>query len=491
MTVKPSRAETDTADTTNSEPEVNYADGGRRAANVFDGVLGENQSVRQAVFAPHSEEQKQALEKRLLPSNEGSSHKLTSIAGVCHHPFQFAKALGLHDISAHHSRCIRTLAYMTVGLGLKTEGSYDFLDPLTEDGFDDLMTKVALDLFDLGNGYMEVVRDPVSREVTGLHHIPARHMFKVVDGRFSGEYHYIYTPLGYHLDLAGTTFDYDTGGIQSQAVFARYGDADRLANAVGTERFLTPDIVTARFARLGIEQPVPHIDFGEVIVFEQPTNRWEHYGSPAWLGAQPYLDLNCKHLQRATDYMYNRGTPDHLVVFQGATLGDSDMKSLMGCLNAGAGRDFGRSAAISLPGDAARTNVQVERFSDGVDGLGFRELHDAAALAMCSAHGVPPILAGISVPRPMGSANELVQAMVLTQFTVVEPVQRIIQTTLRCTLGQRGSGIGRANKDTFKFRSMVKDTDIQALDTLARQRDTNTLSRDPKQGLKRDDQSAS
>ncbi len=72
----------------------------------------------------------------------------------------------------------------------------------------------------------------------------------------------------------------------------------------------------------------------------------------------------------------------------------------------------------------------------------------------------------------------------LTHFTVSRPIQRMIQTRLACTLGLRGMGIPSLNVENLKISNILEDTDITALDTLARQNDT-TMTRDNSQGLRR------
>lgn len=449
---------------------------------VAAGLIPDGWSVRQALFA---EVDREALEKALLPSTSGGSMVRQRSLGVAFHPFNFHVASGMEDLSPHHSSCLGTLVDMTVGLGLEDDELYEVLDPLTEHGFDSLLAQVAQDLFSLGTGYIEVVRDPGSRRITGLHHLQCKHTYVVLDGNASGHYHYTYAESGMRIGPSGSSFEFDHAGVADQAMYARFGDADALASMSTSERRIDPEVLSRRRS-LGVSSAIPFVDFGEVIVVKMPTSRWTHYGKPAWLSAQPYLDLSCAHLQRAADYMRNRGTPDHLLVILGAALNDAAKTTLKSCLSAGKGRNFGRSAALHIPSASNGAKVQLERFSDGVEGLSFRELHDATALAICSAHRVAPILAGISVPRPMGSANELVQALVLAQLTVVQKVQRLISMTLGCTLGARGKGgIPGMRADSFGLKNLIEHTDIAALDTLARQRDTGTLSRNPSEGLRR------
>jgi len=460
---------------------------GGRGPDLFDGVIPPTWSIRQALMSPLPSDAKKALTKLLLApqsKGDGASQRELSSLGPAYHPFNFLAAQAMESLSPHHASCLATLVDMTVGLGLLDEELYDTLNPLTPDGFDSLMRQLVTDVLGLGTGYIEVVRDPGSRQITGLHWLPGRDTYKVLDGRLSGQYHFMYTQTGMRVAPSGSSFEFDFGGYMDQAMFANFADVDRLASAQGTERMIDAEVLRMRRSR-NMDRAIPFVDFGEAIQIKLPTNHWDHYGRPTWLGAQSYLDLSCAHIQRAADYMRNRGTPDHLLVMLGVNLTTEAKASLQACMSAGKGRNFGRSAAITIPGASNVSKVQLEKFSDGVDGLGFRELHDATALAICSAWRVPPILAGISVPRPMGSANELVQALVLTQTTVVEGIQRLVSTALGCTLGARGQGIPGFKKDSFLFKNLVQHTDIAALDTLARQKDTNTLGRSPKDGLKR------
>lgn len=455
------------------------------APDAFPGTTRADMSIGQLLFSQPHYNSRAALEKRLLGiDSNGQSIRVNSSKGLVHHPFSFSTAIRLHDLSPHHSACVNTIVAMVAGLGMRDEEVQRLLDSITPLGWDDVMTRLVQDVTDLGTGYIEVVRDPDTRVITGLHYLPSRNTFKVLDGDRMGDYHFAYLPHECRLGRSGEAFVYDFPAESQPAFFSRFGDADNLAARIGEDRFLSGSMIGIR-RRSGFTRPVPHVDFGEVIEFQLPTNRWDHYGAPDWIGVQPYLDLSCKHLQRTCDYMHNRGTPDHLLLLFGVSLNDKQRTALETCMGAGRGRNYGRSATIAFPASSPQTSsAQLEKFSDGVDGAGFRDLHDTTALAICTAHRMPPVLAGVSVPRPIGSSNEMVQAIVLTHFTVSRPIQRMIQTRLACTLGLRGMGIPSLNVENLKISNILEDTDITALDTLARQNDT-TMTRDNSQGLRR------
>ncbi len=137
------------------------------------------------------------------------------------------------------------------------------------------------------------------------------------------------------------------------------------------------------------------------------------------------------------------------------------------------------------------------------DGGYFKDMMEALALNIVSAHRVPPSLAGILFHGKMGAANEMTNAILAFQTLVISQAQKTITSVLDRTLGdpEKNGGLGLKRGD-FKFRTVVdvvaeEMKKLQPADTMGRMKqglgEAAAEGRDLDQGLKErggDDKSA-
>lgn len=396
---------------------------------------------------------------------EASAREFTP--GIHFHPFDFEAALAMREVSSHHGSCMDTIVALSVGLGFKDPKIAQYLNPMTVKGIQWELVSMAKHLVATGQGYLEVQR--TNGTPSALYSHPSKNMLIVQDGPSFRDRHFLFTPLAGRFGYdCGDTFDTISG--DSQASFAPYGRREELASKFGFADFLSNLGNTG----VNLELVTQASQIGEVIDFAQPTEMWEVYGGPAWIGANAYLELGRCHLGRTHLYMQNRGAPDSILFMYGTMLNDEQKKALTNTLNAGQGDGYGKSVALTFPGVSQQSGkAHVERFGDQIDGTTFQEIHDTTALAICSAHRIPPILAGISTARSMGASAEMTQALVLTQMTVITPLQNLIQERLACTLGGP-DGIPELRGNKFELNKITDMEDIQALNVMARSRQQDT-----------------
>jgi len=426
-------------------------------------------------------------------------------------PFDFATVTDFKNANPYHSACIDTKAQALVGLGFVTEqekkdrdekakqaklqaemqaqppappappGSggvqppqkargvnkeddpkaedsqskvEQVLDPLCEISFQSVLGPVAEDFQQVGNAYIEVVRND-SDEIVGLHHIPAGDVRVVIENEFYQGHYAIYTTSG------GVTGTY--------RAFARFGDRNelkkRLKEVVGKQKI------------------------SEIIHFKEPTsqNRW--YGMPKWLSAVAGIELfQCLH-QHEYDFFLNRGVPEFMLFLLGKKLAVDDWDLLMESMEANIGLGNSSKSVILNLNDR---EMKIELYKLAMDDSGqsgFKERVDTLALEIVTAHRVPTLLANIQIPGKLGAANEIVSAMKAFQTLVIGPQQQIFKSTMANTLGNpiKNGGLGLVVSD-FEFRKITSEMEVDELDTVSRMRqDFNgpeNKGRDPKKGLK-------
>ena len=111
-------------------------------------------------------------------------------------------------------------------------------------------------------------------------------------------------------------------------------------------------------------------------------------------------------------------------------------------------------------------------------------------MMIVSAHGVPPLLAGIQIPGKLGSTNELPNALMAFQALVIQQAQKVISSALINTLGNAtlngGLGLGA---DNFRLRKITDVISLSKMDTVSRMRQTvpeaKSEGRDLEAGLKK------
>lgn len=401
-------------------------------------------------------------------------------------PFDMDAVRLLMLANEHHSTCIHTKVAATLGLGHETEEARkarearrqmqadgmapapetsipdwkpsevdDALDMLCDFSWRDTFNAVGEDYYQTGNGYLEVIREKPEdgSKIVGLSHIPARFVRVFVeDLRYN-----------FHYEIES-----DEGMTGKPRRFARFGDLSGFINrATATDRQSTQ-------AAFGITDGEKEF-VSEVIHFRQPNSHSRWYGFPRWLAAVPSIELSQMLNQFNFDFFLNRGVPELMVFFNGAQVGDAEWKVVTDAMKAGIGLTKShKSIVLNLPGFVpGQTEIQVERLAmeEKNDGDSFGSMKESLAMAIVSAHQVPPLLAGIQIPGKLGATNELPNAIMAFQTLVIGPQQQLIQQILSKTLGnkKRNGGLSLRPKH-FLLRRITEEIDLSHMDTVARMR---------------------
>lgn len=386
------------------------------------------------------------------------SKQSVTIGRKCH-PFDFDAARRFKLNNVHHSTCIQAAKQALIGLGFAKDKAESILDPLCEISWQDTAGDASEDYLDTGNGYIEVVRDDGGK-ITGLHHLPTNDVDIYIENAIYNRHYRVrsVTETG--------------GGILSGKIFARFGERDSL------------------LARLK-EQNVDPKMVSEVIHFRQSTSMSRWYGYPRWLAATASIELMQALHQFTFDFFINRGVPEFILFIKGGKVEKKDWDKIEQALksNIGMGNSH-KTMALNLTDPELEITVEKLAMDGTGDSTMLRDMSETLALNIVSAHGVPPLLAGILIPGKLGATNELPNALQAFQALVIGPMQKTFETTLGVTLGdpKNNGGLGLVKAD-FELKKILDEIDLGAMDTTARMRTplatANAQGRDLKAGLKK------
>lgn len=441
--------------------------------------------------------------------------------GIRPHPFNMDEVEKLRDYNEHHARCLDVKAMATVGLGHITEqrkakrategvvlqqvlnatGQSEQSNNITVPSFDytevttrvdellnplcgrftwrETILKVAQDTEEIGNGYLEVVRRG-RREggaIIGLHHVPGKRQRAYVEDN-NKNFHWI------------NSGESNFFGNESRR-FACFGERRDLyrrlsrGRAAGGKGLALSDGSIMR----NVKSPD---DISEIIHFPKPWKGSVWYGRPTWLAAVPSIELHQMVNQHYFDFFYNRGVPEFVMFFiSEQPIDDDKWAEIQRAFQSGVGiGNSHKSILAQLEVNPDTFKIQIEKLSDpdsSEDRFGSTRTNIAEAII--SAHGVPPLLAGIQIPGKLGAANEMVQAMQMFQTLSIGPMQAMFQQVLGKTLGDPQLGVPGLTLQDFEFATITDDIDVETMDTVARMRqspqEAQTEGRDLSEGVKK------
>lgn len=353
-------------------------------------------------------------------AGEGSDSNQSATSGRRAHLIDFEGMDFLRERNVHHMRClIAKTRYVSSG-GFREEKISEILGPICEDGqLQPLLDSVARNLAEFHDAAIEVVW--TNGSITGLHTLHPKD-FWVVREADSRDYHYeIRSKFGFsnHSDIQGLRF-------------ARFGDrADMMRRLKITDE--DQDRVS------------------EVLRFSRDRHVLsEDYGTPEWLPGIPYMELETCQVQYRFDFFFNGCMPDGIYSVTGGVVNDSEWKEIKGTLQCHQGPGNRRKLMlVNIGGED--TKVQFDRLdSESADTSDGEKQSMNNALAVVTAHGVPPLIAGIVIPGKMGGNNEFPNALQAFHAQYANPVQTYICSVLAATLGKKGENGGlKVTADMF------------------------------------------
>ena len=389
---------------------------------------------------------RERLLKAVGPSSpEGVSNQSES-AGLQWHPFDMCEVAAYKFDSIYHQTCVNTKIAATVGLGHTDKKTDEKLNPLCAVSWQDTIESVCDDYFQMGNGWLEVRRKD-DKEITGLHHAKAPHVYIVLEDEFGENFHY---------EMCAASGAYHK--------FARFGDL------------------------AGFRERHPNQERVSELIHLRRSNsysRW--YGFPDWLACFPTIDIAKAMRQHQMSFFKNRGVPEFISWSKGI-IDDDCLDAIKEAQQDHVGAENAhKNMHIHFQDNDAEFHVEKLNVEAKTESM-FLMLNEATSRDIVSAHRVPPILAGILVPKQLGAANEVINALLSFQILVCGPEQKRLKTMLGCTLGDaRFSNLGLSEK-SFEWDKITKEFNLDDMDTVARMRQplpqAQAQGRDIKEGLR-------
>lgn len=329
------------------------------------------------------------------------------------------------------------------------------LDPLCRVSFQDVLVRCAQDYWQTGNAYLEVVRDN-DDAIVALYHMPSRDVFVVLEDTIGNE----------HYEAAASD------GSSFTRVYARFRDRDRLVRAGGemlNGTVAIPKVSRPRGRPRKTITTNEQLSLSELIHFPKPSTFSRFYGFPDWLAAILAMELKQCSTQHLYDFFLNRGVPELLIVVSGGTVNKTEWTAFQNTLknHIGMGKSH-KTMALNLSAKDVKTEVHKLAMEGKTDDL-YPALAEVLASEIISAHGTPPLLAGVQIPGKLGANNELANALVAFHYLRIAPAQDVFQTVLMNTLGREDEGLG-VPEDSWELSSILDRFDLGKVDTLSRMR---------------------
>lgn len=253
-------------------------------------------------------------------------------------------------------------------------------------------------------------------------------------------------------------------GISFVKKFAKFGDLDRVRDLSGRGMGFTtfPNKQLKPRGRPKKQPVMP--DMSELIHFRRPNSFSRWYGYTDWLAAVQPIELTQCASQHQYDFFLNRGVPELLISVEGYKVPKPDWDAFLGEMKNHIGlKKSHKTQAINFAGSKdARVVVHKLAMEGQTDGL-FTQLAEVLSSAIVSAHGCPPLLAGIQIPGKLGASNELANALMAFQALRIGPSQHLFESTLIVTLG---SEFPEIKEEEWKFRTILEDLDIAQVATV-------------------------
>lgn len=442
-----------------------------------------------SLFPKREEALLTGLLKAVRPEGEGSSQQGVNL-GIKAHPFDMLKVVLLDKYNEYHSTCLSAKTNAMTGLGWRLSPEEELayyervqqakdvgapapplpqskvdriLNPLCDSTWRETLLSVGRDIASTHNGYLEIVRRAGGVDglgpITGLHYLPASCAFVFIENLLY-EKHYITR---------------NTEGVGMDRVFADFGDLaafkERIRNGgqtnVGGMSISTTLSQAAKTSGSGF--------VSELIHFKVPSNHSRYYGVPDWLSAVSAIDVSVLERQYIADFYNNRGVPEFMLFLIGKRIEKKVWDTIVASLKANIGSGNSRkSLAVNI--DDPEIEIKLEKLAEsggGNDNKATDSRYEQLGKTIATAHGVPPVLAGILVSGKLGATNEFVNSLESFQLLRMRPFQEIIEQRLGCTLGNPTLNGGLdLTADDFHLTTITDVIDLDRAETVGRMRES-------------------
>ena len=344
-------------------------------------------------------------------TKESKQAKKSAILEYEDHPLDFSAIKLLTN--SYHRRALSFKATCTVGIGHKI---YRGKEPLDEDDypkifkqanpnedFVSVLTSVALDYFETGNGYLEIVRN-VKKEIAELYWIPSETVY-----------------IAKNKDSFYQIVD------NKKVKFNRYGNLNS--------------------------------DTSEVIHFRYPSNRSTFYGLPDWVDCVGPILLDYYAVEWNYRFFENNAIPPFAIIVEGGSLTTETEKKIKEFLESKLKGIENQHRALVISARGNDVKIRFEEIMKKIKDGEFMKLREQLRDEIISAHGVPPRILGVVAPGSLGGSGEALYQLKIFKEITIRPHLKVFESVLNKTLfKEHNLKIKFEEIDITPFKDDVEET---------------------------------
>jgi hypothetical protein len=343
------------------------------------------------------------------------------------------KLIELYNESSIHNSCVKAITEAVIGGGLTANQDF-FLDKANrKETWNDIFSKVVIDFYLHGSFALEIIWSKDRSRIAEAYHIDFSHV-RAEEKDYRGE-------------IPGWYISSDWG---------KYGSINKDRKDILHLPSFNPDT--------NLDEP------NQLFVLDSYAPGQEVYPLPVYVGALKTIALDISVDTFHLSNIANGLAPSMMITtFTGGS--DDDVQAVEQMLRANYGGPTNAGALMHIDCDSPENAPKIEPIpQNGADGY-YNTINETVTQKILTAHRITsPLLIGIQQPGSLGNRNEMIDAFLLFQHNVVEPIQQDVIKPLEyllefnhpnITLGVKTSMLFEDGETQEEVVTSVEATDVE------------------------------
>lgn len=310
----------------------------------------------------------------------------------------------LYNDSSIHNACIKAITEAIIGGGLTADNTFALNKANKKDTWNDIFSKVTIDFYLHGSFALEIIWSKDRSRIAEVYHIDFSHI-RAQEKDYRGE----------------------VPGWYISSKWGKYGSV----NVNKSDIIHLPTFDPSK----KLEEP------NQLFVVQSYHAGQEVYPLPTYVGALKTiaLDISVDNFHLAN---INNGLAPSMMITTFTGGSDDDVQAIEASLRANYGGTSNAGSLIYLDVDSPENAPRIEPIpQNGADGY-YQTIGEITTQKILTAHRITsPLLLGIQQPGSLGNRNEMIDAFLLFQHNVIEPLQQDILRQLEYILEFNFPGI--------------------------------------------------